>query len=110
LSLTLGFGQNSLRLHVENIPAQNNKKVFFEAFEKDQWQIISTSDIDAAGTVSINFTPSHIGQYRFRFSGTGKCWTDFYINPKTLPKSVDLNIDFPKLNGSNHRNNQIMLP
>jgi hypothetical protein len=99
LSLTLGFGQNSLRLHVENIPAQNNKKVFFEAFEKDQWQIISTSDIDAAGTVSINFTPSHIGQYRFRFSGTGKCWTDFYINPKTLPKSVDLNIDFPKLNG-----------
>jgi thiol-disulfide isomerase/thioredoxin len=99
LSFTVGFGQNSLSLHVENIPAQNNKKVFFEAFEKDQWQIISTSDIDAAGAVSINFTPSHVGQYRLRFSGTGKCWTDFYINPKTLPKSVDLNADFSKLNG-----------
>jgi thiol-disulfide isomerase/thioredoxin len=99
LSFTVGFGQNSLSLHVENIPAQNNKKVFFEAFEKDQWQIISTSDIDAAGAVSINFTPSHVGQYRLRFSGTGKCWTDFYINPKTLPKSVDLNVDFSKLNG-----------
>jgi thioredoxin-related protein len=99
LGLTVGFGQNSLRLHVENIPAQYNKKVFFEAFEKDQWQIISTSDIDAAGAVSINFTPSHIGQYRFRFSGTGKSWTDFYINPKTLPKSVDLKVDFSKLNG-----------
>ncbi|MEN9942896.1 MAG: hypothetical protein RLZZ91_897 [Bacteroidota bacterium] len=99
LSFTVGFGQNSLSLHVENIPAQNNKKVFFEAFEKDQWQIISTSDMDAAGAVSISFTPSHIGQYRFRFSGTGKCWTDFYINPKTLPKSVDLNVDFSKLNG-----------
>ena len=99
LSFTVGFGQNSLSLHVENIPAQNIKKVFFEAFEKDQWQIISTSDIDAAGAVSINFTPSHVGQYRLRFSGTGKCWTDFYINPKTLPKSVDLNVDFSKLNG-----------
>jgi hypothetical protein len=60
LGLTVGFGQNSLRLHVENIPAQNNKKVFFEAFEKDQWQIISTSDIDAAGAVSINFTPAFL--------------------------------------------------
>jgi thiol-disulfide isomerase/thioredoxin len=95
----VGFGQSSLKLHVENIPAQNNKKVFFEAFEKDQWQILSTSELDASGSVIIPFTPAHIGQYRLRFSGTGKCWTDFYINPRTLPKSIDISVDFSKLTG-----------
>ncbi len=95
----VGFGQTSLKLHVENIPAQNSKKVFLEAFEKDQWQILSTSDLDGSGSVSIPFSPSHTGQYRLRFSGTAKSWTDFYINPKTLPKSLDAKLDFTKLNG-----------
>jgi thiol-disulfide isomerase/thioredoxin len=99
LGLSIAFGQTSMKLHVENIPVQNSKKVFLEAFEKDQWQILSTSELDEEGTVSISFTPSHIGQYRLRFSGSGKAWTDFYINPKTLPKSIDLTLDFLKLNG-----------
>jgi len=99
LSFSIGFGQTSLKLHVENILSQNSKKVFLEAFEKDQWQILSTSDLDDAGSVSISFSPAHVGQYRLRFSGTGKSWTDFYINPKTLPKSVDLTLDFSKLSG-----------
>lgn len=95
----VGFGQTSLKLHVENIPAQNSKKVFLEAFEKDQWQILSTSDLDGSGSVSIPFSPSHTGQYRLRFSGTAKSWTDFYINPKTLPTSLNAKLDFTKLNG-----------
>ena len=99
LSLSIGFGQTSLKLHVENILSQNSKKVFLEEFAKDQWQTLSTSDLDAAGDILISFTPSHIGQYRLRFSGTGKPWTDFYINPKTLPKSIDLTLDFSKLSG-----------
>lgn len=99
LGVSFGFSQTNLKLHVENIPAQNSKKVFLEAFEKDQWQIISTSDLDATGNVIITFTPSHKGQYRLRFPGTTKTWTDFYINPKTLPKAIDLNVDFSKLNG-----------
>ena len=99
LCCVVGFGQTSLKLHVENIPAQNNKKVFLEAFEKDQWQILSNSELDASGTVIIPFTPAQIGQYRLRFSGTGKCWTDFYINPNSIPKSIDLTIDFSLLKG-----------
>ena len=99
LSFLIGFGQTSLKLHVENIPAQNSKKVFLEAFEKDQWQILSTYDLDGSGSVSISFSPSHIGQYRLRFSGTAKSWSDFYINPETLPKSIDLSLDFSELNG-----------
>ena len=99
LSLSIGFGQTSLKLHVENILSQNSKKVFLEEFAKDQWQTLSTSDLDAAGDILISFTPSHIGQYRLRFSGTGKPWTDFYINPKTLPKSIDLILDCSKLSG-----------
>ena len=94
-----GFGQTNLKLHVENIPVQNSKKVFLEAFEKDQWQILANSELDASGNISISIEPSHIGQYRLRFSGTGKPWTDFYINPKTLPKSINLILDFSKLNG-----------
>jgi thiol-disulfide isomerase/thioredoxin len=99
LGLSVGFTQTNLKLHVENIPAQNSKKVFIEAFEKDQWQILANADLDAAYNVSLTFSPSHTGQYRLRFSGTGKAWTDFYVNPKTLPTSVDLNVDFSKLNG-----------
>lgn len=99
LGFAVGFGQTSLHLHVENIPAQNNKKIFFESFEKDQWQILSTSEIDANGNVTINFSAAHLGQYRLRFSGTAKTWTDFFINPKTLPNSIDLTLDFAKLNG-----------
>jgi len=99
LCYAVGFGQTSLKLHVENISAQNNKKVFLEAFEKDQWQILINGDLDASGNVSLSFSPSHVGQYRLRFSGTGKSWTDFYINPKTLPKTIDLNVDFSQLNG-----------
>ncbi len=98
-SFAFVLGQTSLELHVDNIPGQNSKKVFLEAFEKDQWQLLSTSDIDATGNVTITFTPSHVGQHRLRFSGTGKSWTDFYINPKTLPKSIELTVDFSKLNG-----------
>lgn len=105
LTLLLAFsfafviGQTSLKLHVDNIPGQNSKKVFLEAFEKDQWQILSTSDLDATGNFTITFTPSHVGQYRLRFSGIGKSWTDFYINPKTIPKSINLSIDFSLLKG-----------
>jgi len=99
LGLSIGFAQTNLKLHVENIPAQNSKKVFLEAFEKDQWQILSNTELDASGTAVISITPSHVGQYRLRFSGTGKSWTDFYINPKTLPKTIDLTVDFSKLNG-----------
>jgi thiol-disulfide isomerase/thioredoxin len=99
LGLSIGFTQTNLKLHVENIPTQNSKKVFLEAFEKDQWQILANADLDASYNVSLTFSPSHVGQYRLRFSGAGKVWTDFYINPKTLPKSIDLNVDFSKLNG-----------
>jgi thiol-disulfide isomerase/thioredoxin len=99
LCCVVGFGQTSLRLHVENIPAQNSKKVFLEAFEKDQWQAMANSELDASGNVSLQIDPAHIGQYRLRFSGTGKPWTDFYINPKTLPKSIDFTIDFSTLKG-----------
>jgi thiol-disulfide isomerase/thioredoxin len=99
LGLLLGFGQTSLKLHIENIPAQNSKKVFLEAFEKDQWQILDNAELNNSGDLTFTLTPSHVGQYRIRFSGTGKCWTDFYVNPKTLPTSVDLNVDFSKLNG-----------
>jgi thiol-disulfide isomerase/thioredoxin len=99
LGLSVGFTQTNLKLHVENIPAQNSKKVFLEAFEKDQWQILANADLDAAYNVSLTFSPSHTGQYRLRFSGTGKAWIDFYVNPKTLPKSVELTLDFSKLNG-----------
>jgi predicted nuclease of predicted toxin-antitoxin system len=76
LSFSIGFGQSNLKLHVENIPTQNSKKVFLEAFDKDQWQILSTSDIDVTGSVAIAFTPPHIGQFRLRFTGTAKSWTD----------------------------------
>jgi thiol-disulfide isomerase/thioredoxin len=99
LGFLVGFGQTSLRLHVENIPVQNSKKVFLEAFEKDQWQILANSDLDVSGNVNLTLDPSHIGQYRLRFSGTGKPWTDFYINPKTLPKSIDFTVDFSTLKG-----------
>jgi thiol-disulfide isomerase/thioredoxin len=99
LSFSIGFGQSNLKLHVENIPTQNSKKVFLEAFDKDQWQILSTSDLDVTGSVAIAFTPLHIGQYRLRFTGTAKSWTDFYIDPKTLPKSLELSLDYSKLNG-----------
>jgi thiol-disulfide isomerase/thioredoxin len=95
----LGYTQSTLKLHVENFPSQNTKKVFLEAFEKDQWQILATSDLSDLGSAEISFAPSHIGQYRLRFSGAGKTWTDFYINPKSLPQAIDLTIDFPKLNG-----------
>lgn len=99
LGVSFGFAQTNLKLYVENIPAQNSKKVLLEAFEKDQWQILSGVELDATGSVLLSFSPSHAGQYRFRFSGTGKCWTDFYINPQTLPKTIDLTVDFSKLNG-----------
>ncbi len=98
-SSTIGFGQTNLNLHVENIPAQNSKKVFLEAFEKDQWQILDNAELNNSGDLTFPFAPSHVGQYRLRFSGTGKCWTDFYLNPKTLPKSIDLSIDFSVLKG-----------
>jgi len=99
LSFTVGFGQTNLNIHVENIPAQNSKKVFLEAFEKDQWQILDNAELNNYGDLTFPFTPSHIGQYRLRFSGTGKVWTDFYINPRTLPKSINFPIDFPTLKG-----------
>jgi thiol-disulfide isomerase/thioredoxin len=99
LSLTVGFGQTILNLHVENIPAQNSKKVFLEAFEKDQWQILDNAELNNYGDLTFPFTPSHIGQYRLRFSGAGKYWTDFYSNPKTLPKSINFSIDFSALKG-----------
>jgi len=97
--LLVGFGQTNLNLHVENIPAQNSKKVFLEAFEKDQWQILDNAELNNYGDLTLSFAPAHIGQYRLRFSGTGKCWTDFYLNPKTLPKSIDFSIDFSVLKG-----------
>jgi thiol-disulfide isomerase/thioredoxin len=97
--LLVGFGQTNLKLHVENIPAQNSKKVFLEAFEKDQWQILDNAELNNYGDLTFPFAPSHIGQYRLRFSGTGKCWTDFYLNPKTLPNFIDLTIDFSTLKG-----------
>jgi len=93
------FGQTSINLHVENIPKQNSKKVFLEAFEKDQWQIMANHDLDDSGATTISFIPSHVGQYRLRLSGTAKTWTDFYVNPKTLPKSIVLTLDYLKLNG-----------
>ncbi len=99
LGLLLGFGQTSLKLHIENIPAQNSKKVFLEAFEKDQWQILDNAELNNSGDLTFTLTPSHVGQYRIRFSGTGKCWTDFYVNPKTLPKTIVLTFDYSKLNG-----------
>lgn len=97
--LSFGFSQTNLKLHVENIPSQNSKKVFLEAFEKDQWQILSNTEIDNNGNTVINFSPAHIGQYRLRFSGSGKSWADFYVNPKTFPKAIDFSLDFLKLNG-----------
>jgi len=99
LIVASSFGQTSINLHVENIPKQNSKKVFLEAFEKDQWQIIANPDLDESGATTIPFNPSHIGQYRLRLSGTAKTWTDFYVNPKTLPKSIVLTLDYSKLNG-----------
>lgn len=99
LIVASSFEQTSINLHVENIPKQNSKKVFLEAFEKDQWQIIANPDLDVSDETTIPFNPSHIGQYRFRLSGTAKTWTDFYVNPKTLPKSVELTLDYSKLNG-----------
>ena len=99
LGVSFGLAQTNIKLHVENIPSQNSKKVFLEAFEKDQWQILANVELDATANVLITFSPSHEGQYRLRFSGVGKSWTDFYINPQTVPKAVDLTVDFSKLNG-----------
>ena len=99
LSFSIGFGQTSLKIRVENIPTQNSKKIFLEAFEKDQWQIIANSNLDDSGATTIPFNPSHSGQYRLRFSGTAKTWTDFYVNPKKLPKSIEITLDFSILNG-----------
>ena len=83
LGVSFGLAQTNIKLHVENIPSQNSKKVFLEAFEKDQWQILANVELDATANVLITFSPSHEGQYRLRFSGVGKSWTDFYINPQT---------------------------
>ncbi|MFM7683803.1 MAG: TlpA family protein disulfide reductase [Bacteroidota bacterium] len=99
----LFFGQFSLSLKVKNLPANVSNKIFFECFEKDKWANTPTSlatlELSSENKLTIPFSPQHNGQYRIRFSGPGKCWTDFWIDLKELPKTTILDIDYTQLKG-----------
>ena len=97
------FGQFVLVLKVKNFPKDGQRKVFFECFEKEKWVPVNMNneklELSEESKLTVTFNPKHNGQYRLRFMGSGKPWTDFWIDLKELPKNVLLDIDYTELMG-----------
>ena len=102
LSQTL-LGQVVLVLKVKNFPKETQRKVFFECFEKEKWVPVAINseklELTEDSKLTVTFNPKHNGQYRIRFMGSGKPWTDFWIDLKELPKNVILDLDYTELKG-----------
>lgn len=97
------WGQYTLTLKVKNFPANAQRTLIFECFEKDKWTPTSINqeklELPNDNKINITFNPKHNGQYRIRFLGQGKLWTDFWIDLKELPKNILLDIDYTELKG-----------
>lgn len=86
-------------LVISNIPNGNTKKVFLEHFDKESWKQIKALELDASNNLSFEVNLTDLGQYRFRFIGGAKPWTDFLYLGESITTPISLTIDYSKLAG-----------
>ena len=91
--------QLKFNISVLNLPTGNTKKVFVEYFDKDTWKQVKVLDIDVNNKLIFDINLSTKGQYRFRFVGGAKPWTDFLYLGEASTRSIVLEIDYSKLAG-----------